>query len=387
MPAAATAAGSALFAASWPAVARRSGRDGALRLRRALERTVDDVGRFCAEHGVDAGFAKGGTLTFARGAAQEARLRAEYDADRAWGGDDTVWLSAAEATARVAVARVRGAVFTPHCAAVQPARLVRGLAAVVERQGGRIVERTTAREVRPGSILTDSGTIHADVVVPATEGYTAGLPGRRRELVPLWSLVVATEPLDAAVWDALGWQRRETVSDGRHLLVYAQRSADGRVVFGGRGAPYRLASGTTGSAGHAATHAALEAAMRELFPALARARVTHRWGGVLGVARDWMPSVGFDRASGLGWAGGYVGDGVGCSALAGATLADLILGRSTDLTTLPWVGHRSRRWEPEPLRWLGIRGSTAAMRIADALEAHTGRPSRLAGAVGRLTGH
>jgi hypothetical protein len=99
-----------------------------------------------------------------------------------------------------------------------------------------------------------------------------------------------------------------------------------------------------------------------------------------------MPSVGFDRGRGMGWAGGYVGDGVGCSALAGRTLADLVLGKPTDDTALPWVNHRSRRWEPEPLRWLGIRGMTTLMGVADRVETRTGRPTRVAALLDRLTG-
>jgi len=155
---------------------------------------------------------------------------------------------------------------------------------------------------------------------------------------------------------------------------------------GGRGAPYRFGSRTSGSRGHGRTHLRLEQALREMFPAAAGAAVTHRWGGVLGVPRDWMPSVGYDRPAGRAWAGGYVGDGVGCSALAGRTIADLVLGRDTERTTLPWVGHRSPRWEPEPLRWLGVRGMGALLATADATENRSGRPSRLAAVAGRLLG-
>lgn len=378
---------SALFAASWPKVAEAAGRDAALRLRRALERTVAAVGEFCTVNGVDAGYAMGGTLTLARSAPQARRIRAEVAEDQHWGGTQTCWLDPAEAAARIGASDLHGAAFTPHCAAVQPAALARGLARVVEAQGGRIVEQTAVRRIDERRLETDRGTVRADVVVRATEGYTAELPGLRRTVAPVWSLIVATEPLDDEVWRELRWDGRPTVTDGRHLLVYAQRTADGRVVFGGRGAPYRFGSGTQGSAGHARTHALLERTMQEMFPPLRAARVTHRWGGVLGVPRDWMPSVGLDRTTGLAWGGGYVGDGVGCSALAGETLPDLILERSTELTELPWVGHRSPAWEPEPLRWLGIRGSATAMRLADATERRTGRPSRLADLVGRLTGH
>ena len=106
--------------------------------------------------------------------------------------------------------------------------------------------------------------------------------------------------------------------------------------------------------------------------------MTHAWGGALGIARDWTASVGLDPATGLGWAGGYVGDGVSTTNLAGRTLADLVLGRDTELTRLPWVGHQSRSWEPEPLRWLGINVGLHAMSWADREEARTGRESRIA---------
>jgi glycine/D-amino acid oxidase-like deaminating enzyme len=377
---------SALFAAPWSRIAAEHGADAALRLRRAMERTVDDVGDWCARHDADAHFAKGGTLTLARGGAQVVRAQQHLAADRAHGGDDTMWLDAAAATARIAATGVDGAVFTPHCAAVQPARLVRGLARVVEQQGARLHEHSPARSIRGGHVETEHGTIRADVVVRATEGYTRSLDGQERAVVPLWSLIVATEPLPAEVWAELGWSGRETVTDERHMLIYAQRTADDRIVLGGRGAPYRFRSGTAGTAGHARTFRRLEDELRALFPPAAAARVTHRWGGVLGVPRDWMPSVGYDAAAGSAWAGGYVGDGVACSALAGRTVADLVLGRATEETTLPWVGHRSPDWEPEPLRWAGIRGMTAVMGLADRRETRTGRPSRLAGLLDRLVG-
>ena len=376
---------SALFATSWSRVEKEHGREGALALRRALERTVDDVGRWCDDHQVDAHFAKGGTLVLARGAAQQGRVRREVEADRAHSGDETRWLDAGEVTERIAASNVDGAMFSPHCAAIQPARLARGLARAVERLGVNIYEHTAAVTIDNHVVTTPSGRITADVVVQATEGYTATLAGRRRMLAPVWSLIVATEPLSASVWSELGWAGRETVTDGRHVIVYAQRTADDRIVFGGRGAPYRFGSKTDGT-GHDRTFRHLDRELREMFPAVGNARITHRWGGVLGVPRDWMPSVGFDRASGFAWGGGYVGDGVGCSALAGKTIAELILELDTPDTHLPWVGHRWRRWEPEPLRWLGIHAVSAMLAGADQAETRTGQQSRLASLADRLTG-
>jgi glycine/D-amino acid oxidase-like deaminating enzyme len=371
---------SALFPAPWSRVAREHGADAARRMEAALQRTVDDVGSWCRDNDVDAHYVKGGTLSLARGAAQVARLK---------GGDlghSGTWLNATEARDRIAAADVDGASFTRHCAAIHPGRLVRGLARAVEAQGATIYEQTAATAIHPGRVVTPHGTVRANTVIRATEGYTADIPATHRLLAPVWSLIIATEPLSAELWKEIGWAGHETLNDERHMIIYAQRTADDRIVFGGRGAPYRFGSRTGGSVGHDDTYAGLEVALRELLPQVAQARITHRWGGVIGVPRDFMPSVTLDRESGIGWAGGYVGDGVACTALAGRTLADLVLERDTDRTHLPWVGHRWRRWEPEPLRWLGVRGMTALMASADRVEARTGKPARRAALLDRLTG-
>jgi glycine/D-amino acid oxidase-like deaminating enzyme len=232
------------------------------------------------------------------------------------------------------------------------------------------------------------GVVRSPVIVRATEGYTAGLPGLRRAVVPVYSLMVATEPLPDAFWDVVGLRRGETFTDHRHLIIYGQRTTDNRLAFGGRGAPYHF--GSTVRPDHdrdARVHQALRATLVDLFPTVREAAITHTWGGPLGIARDWFPSLGLDRRTGLGWAGGYVGDGVAASNLAGRTLADLISGHDSDLVRLPWVGHRSRHWEPEPLRWLGVNLGLRVMASADEEERRTGRPSRRAALFGRFIGH
>ena len=226
------------------------------------------------------------------------------------------------------------------------------------------------------------------MVVRAVEGWTPSLPGTRRTLAPVYSLMIATEPLGEGFWDQAHLDRRETFSDYRHMIIYGQRTADGRLAFGGRGAPYHFGSQIQPSFDAAPrVHRALEATLVELFPALAGVRITHRWGGPLGVPRDWFSSVGLDRSTGVAWAGGYVGDGVSTTNLAGRTLSDLITGNAhSELTGMPWVGHRSPDWEPEPLRWLGVNAGLLAMSLADRSEARHDRPSRVADRLGRLLG-
>ncbi|GCD91887.1 FAD-binding oxidoreductase [Nocardioides sp. LS1] len=380
---------SALFPASLDKLAAASGRDAALAQHAAMRATVDEVARVARAEGIDADLAHGGTITVARTGAQWRRARAEVEHARSWGRgeDDLRLLDRRAATAVLDATGTRGATYTPDCMAIHPAKLVRGLARAVERRGVTIHERTRVTAIEPGLARTKHGTVRADTVVRATEGYTPSLAGEHRTLAPVYSLVIATAPLPADVWDRIGLARRETFTDHRHLIVYGQRTADDRLVFGGRGAPYHLGSRVRPGFDHdEKVFASLYDAMTTLFPVLAGTRVTHAWGGALGIPRDWCASVGLDRATGLAWAGGYVGDGVSTTNLAGRTLRDLVLGHDTDLTRLPWVGHRSRVWEREPLRWLGINVGLRAMTLADAEESLTRQPSLVARAVGPLIG-
>jgi glycine/D-amino acid oxidase-like deaminating enzyme len=380
---------SALFPASLPKLKRMAGRDAAIAMHEAMRATVDEVGRAAAAEGIDCHFAKGGTVALARTPVQLERAKAEIAEARAFGfgEDDLRLLTATQARELAGATDVLGATFTPHCAAIHPARLARGLAEAVRRAGVAVFERTPVTQLAPGQVITPAGTVRARYVVRATEGYTPELPGLKRAIVPVYSLMIATEPLPESVWAQIGLAGRPTFSDLRHLVIYGQRTADGRLAFGGRGAPYHLGSAIKPSFDRVpAVFDALRRTLGELFPALGDARVTHQWGGPLGIPRDWCASVGLDHATGLAWAGGYVGDGVSTTNLAGRTLADLITGTDSELVRLPWVGHRSPRWEPEPLRWLGMNAGLQAMSFADREEDRTGRPSHAAAFMGRFLG-
>jgi glycine/D-amino acid oxidase-like deaminating enzyme len=372
------------------------GRDPAIRLTRAMIDTVDEIGGVLAKERIDCGFTKGGVIRLARTGPQLERQREEADLFETCGlGEEFVTLDAAEASSRLAATDTIGGLHYRPGARIQPAKLAHGLAAAVERLGGEIVERTSVTEIRPAtvgsgrthpSLVTDSGVVTADVVVRATEAYTRDLPGLRRSLVPLYSLMIATEPLAPGIWDEIGLRECETFCDDRRMVIYGQRTTDDRIAFGGRGARYGFGSRIDPYLEASSdNHDRIEATLRQLLPMIGDAAITHRWGGVLGVPRDWRPSVGFDRATGIASAGGYVGEGVAAANLAGRTLADLIVGTPSELTTLPWVDHRSRRWEPEPLRWLGINGSIKVAARADRVETETGRASRLGRIVDRLT--
>jgi glycine/D-amino acid oxidase-like deaminating enzyme len=227
-----------------------SGRDAGIRMTTAIMDTVDEVGRVVAAEGIDCGFAKGGVVRLARTQPQLARQAHEVGGYRehGFGADVLRPLDADEAAGRLGATGVLGGLLYGPAARVQPARLARGLADAVERLGATIYEHTAATQIvpraatSPAHVLTNRGTIRAEVVVRATEAYTRDLEGLRRELVPLYSLMVATAPLDESVWDQIGLRHAETFADDRRMVIYGQRTTDGRIAFGGRGAPYRFGS-------------------------------------------------------------------------------------------------------------------------------------------------
>ncbi len=355
----------------------------------AMNTTVDEVIRVTEAEGIDADIRRTDELMVATLPAQLGRMKDEVAHRRHWGEEDRVHeIGGEEFAKRIRIPGALGAMVVTNVARVQPAKLVRGLAAAVERLGVRIVEGTTVTSLEKGRVQTDKGTVRAPRILRCTEGFTAGLPGLKREWLPLNSAQIATEPLPPEVWDQIGWDGHEILGDFANAYCYCQRTREGRITVGARGVPYLYGSNLdTNGAPDGETIRRLTAILHKHFPAAASAKIDHAWCGVLGVPRDWCATVGLDPATGIGWAGGYVGVGVSTSNLAGRTLADLALDRKTDLTTLPWVNRRVRSWEREPFRWLGVTGMYALLNAADRSEARPGAgPSRLATLGNWLTG-
>jgi glycine/D-amino acid oxidase-like deaminating enzyme len=351
--------------------------------------TVAEVIRVTSEQGIDADILPTDELMIATQPAQLARMRAEIATRLHWGeGTDRISeVGAADLRARVAIPGALGAMRVAGVARVQPAKLVRGLALAVERRGVGIAEGTTVTAIAPGLVTTDRGSIRAGTILRATEGFTAALPGHRRDWLPLNSAQIVTAPLPPEVWDRIGWQGHELLGDFANAYCYCQRTREGRIAIGARGIPYRFASRVDDQGvPDPKTIRRLMAILHRHFPAARGVTIDHAWCGVLGVPRDWCATVGFDAATRIGFAGGYVGVGVSTSNLAGRTLADLALGQDTHLTSLPWVNRSVRKWEPEPLRWMGVHGMYALYAAADRAEARGGPPSRLATLGNRLTG-
>lgn len=365
-------------------------RAGVIDLQRAMIGTVNEVIAVAEANGIDADILRTDILDVATTPAQFSRLKNLCALKADWGmpPERRTLIDAKALMSRINIRDAIGAVVTQGAARVQPAKLVRGLAAMVERMGVKIFERSAAHRIDKGSVTTANGAVRAPIVVRATEGFSAGLPNSRRMLLPLRSAIIVTEPLPESVWAQIDWKASELLSHGSHTYAYLQRTREGRIVIGGRGMPYYFGSRTDSNGQtEQRTIQLLHQALIALFPQVKGVKVDHAWCGVLGVPRDWCASVGYDRNSGLAWAGGYVGNGVSTSNLAGQTLADLILDRDTELVHLPWVNRTMRLWEPEPLRWLGVHGMYKLYALADRREASgSERTSRLASFANLLTG-
>ena len=370
-------------------LAKLHGREAARSTYAAVFDAVDEIGRVAETEGIDIEWRRGGELIVARGPHETPQIDDELRELEGFGFGERYRVLDAQATAdRLRIAGATASIYTPDAATIHPGKLARGLARVVERMGATIHEGTevtdflpaaVSRSGRKATLRTATGDVTADGVILAGEAYLTGLHRLHRSLIPIWSLIVLTEPLPDDVWAEIGWAAHELIGSPRYTVVYLSRTSDGRLLFGGRGAPYRFGSPIRDEYDlHAPTHDMLRGLAREWFPALAKhdVKFTHAWGGPLGMARDWHPTVAFDRASGIGTARGYIGHGVSTANLAGRTLAELVRGEETSRTTLPLVGHRSRNWEPEPFRWLGVRFAQAALGRVDRLAEKSGQAPR-----------
>jgi len=380
---------SAYFPTSIDKLGRMHGAQQARAMQDAMHDTVTEVENIVASEGIECDWQRGGCVSFARSELQLERAKDYVKHWHDWGYTDADYsfLDQNAVNAHGLAADSLGGSFTTHVAAINPAKLVRQLGNIVESRGATIFENTRVTEIAPHLVTTAGGRVTAKFIVRATEGYTAQIKGMKRDIAPVYSLMIATEPLSEEVWTQIGLAKRETFTDFRNLIIYGQRTSDNRFAFGGRGAPYHFGSTIkTEYDRYPKVHNSLPGVLAEIFPATTGAKITHTWGGPLGIARDWMASAGLDSDTGFAWAGGYVGDGVGTTNLSGRTLADLITGTASDLVTLPWVNHKSRKWEPEPLRWIGANAGLQAMTMADSSENRTGKPSHIADVVGRFVG-
>ena len=361
-------------------IERQHGRQQAIEMYQQSFATLDEIEQVITLENINCDYHRGGTIHGATNAVQRNRVIEDVKQLHDYGFDDgdSRLLTLEESRTRINISGLLAASYTPHCAVIHPAKLVSALASVVERKGVKIYEHSRVVEISSRTLKMKDVRVRADVVIRATEGFTSQIRRHRRTLAPLYSYMVTTEPLTKLQRDQIGWQNRETYHDARNMIIYVQITSDGRIAFGGRGAPYHFGSRVKPRYDHHdEIHQRIISSMHEVFPFTKDLEITHRWGGPLGVPRNWKPSVNFDPQSGIASLGGYVGDGVAATHLAARTLAHLITGGHHPLTKLAWVNHPSRKWEAEPLRYFGINGLLRLSSSMDKREYKTGKPDKL----------
>lgn len=381
---------SALFPVGLDKLAKQSDRQTAIRMQKTMFETVNEVGRIIEKENIDAEWQKGGSYSIARDDIQLKRAKMEANHFKEWGfnDDDFTFLNEAEAKERINASNILGTTFTPHCAAINPAKLVRQLAEVIEKMGVKIFENSKVTNFSQNQVFVNNYLIKTNFIINATEAYRSNFKKYKRASIPVYSLMIATEPLSQNIWNEIGLKNRETFADYRNVIIYGQRTKDNRFAFGGRGAPYHFGSKINPIFDqHKKTHEDLLETLIDIFPVIKGVKVTHTWGGPLAIARDWASHVTFNQKSNILSAGSYVGDGVGTSNLAGRTISDLILNRSTDLTNLPWVQHKSKKWEIEPFRWIGVNSTLQMAKIADVVEKKFKRETFVTKLLNKLRGH
>lgn len=366
------------------------GEDGVRALEQALQETVDEVGRVIAEEQIACSYTKAGMLEIARTPLELQRLQQAVELDRQWGhGEDSViLLDKTEAMNRIAAEGVLAAKFTRQSASIHPAALALGLARVLQGLGVTIFHNSPVRSIEPRLVKTDTAFVKARYIVCATEAYTQSIASEQNRIIPVHTSMLVTELLSSKQLESVGWDNREVLL-ADHPFLHLQRTATGRITIGGDDNRMTYKFGSRPCADGATltkVHDMYSRELTKLFPSLRGAAIEQSWQGVFGAQRNWAPAVGLDAKTGIAWGGGYVGEGLAASNLAGRTLRDLILGRTSALTRLPWVRSRSRRWELEPMRIIGATAILGLRHWGEHRETTTGKPSRLIPFGNRLAG-
>ena len=344
-------------------------REDVVHLQRKVIDTIAEVQNVCEREQIDCDLHAGGMMFIATSDAQASRLQEYYQEELRCGfeADEISLLNGHQACAYLNIPSMHAATHYRHGARIQPAKLVLGLAKRLEELGVDIFENTPVQSLTQGALQAGGQRIEAGNIIACTEGYTDRLL-QDGKVIAVNSSIIMTQVLPFEFWQAIGWHNRELLGDMAHVYMYAQRTADNRILFGGRGAPYQY-NNQDAAEGQldGVTVSQLLQRLHQLFP-MQNFQVEMAWKGSLGVTRDWNPSVTFNSQSGLGWIYGFGGNGVGPTNLAARNMSERILGLSSDLSRLPWNDYVCPTWEKEPWRWVGIQTMYQLLGLADQVE-------------------
>ena len=355
---------------SLPALLENHGADAARLARGELVRSVHALGQFAQAHGIACEYEATGRLAIANGEGQLRRVEAEAEAAVRLGLKGFIPLDRAQIQGELHSARFAGALFEQDCALLQPAKLVRGLAGVVEKSGVRIFEQSRLEALHPGAksqLVTRTGRVIAQSVVLSVNAWSNQQLLLRRQQLPMFTYILLSRPLTLEQRARIGWARRQGAEDMDNYLHYFRLTPDGRLLWGGEARYFFGGSVDPAHATHAGALRAIEHGFRRTFPSLADLVFEHRWGGAFSLTVGFVPALGQVPGTNVFYGFGCCGHGVAASHCSGQILRDLVLGRKTDRTGLFFVGgpRGAVKFPGEPAAFLGIQASRWALKRQD----------------------
>jgi glycine/D-amino acid oxidase-like deaminating enzyme len=334
---------------------------------RYCERSVDLVRDLVREHNLQSDFEYTGFLRLATTPGYVRRIQHDLELLTSLGVTGIDWLDQDKARAEVNSPLVLGAWSEARCGILDPAKQVRELKRIAQELGAVVYEGSPVTEIRRGAkftLITPQGTVTADKIVFATNAYSHLIPEIRNKQVPAFTHMVITEPLSGDQMASVGWKNRQGLEDARNLVHYLRLTVDNRLAIGG--SDVTLAYGRDMDRDlNAKTFQQLEKDTLELFPSLKGVKFTFRWGGPVSVTIQMAPAIGMVGDAHAWYSLGCVGHGVAPTHLNGQTLADLLLERQTDLTSIWFVDRKPVPWPPEPLRWVASQALLGYLHAED----------------------
>ena len=347
------------------------GEEEARRLARLGERNVAELAAFLEQRGISCDYEPTGRLMVALTPAHIEEARRTVATAERLGLDSFRLLDRDTVQAEVHSPLYLGGVWVAGGGILDPVKLVDGLRAEAERLGVRVFERSRVERVEPAGaaarVRAEEGGIVARRIVLATSAYTHHLlPSIIRRFIPLYDYILVSEPLTHSQRDAIGWRRRQGITDGRTFFNYYRLTSDDRILWGTSEAMYYSGNRVDPSCDHSPRHyAALRESFRRHFPALAGLEFPFAWGGPICSTTRMTPFFGRAMGGRVAYGLGYTGHGLGTTRLAGRILAHMALDRPSELLELSLVRKKPFPYPPEPLRSWSVAAVTGALRRVD----------------------
>ena len=348
---------------------RKFGLEKSNQLQRLIAQSFAIVEELIREHAIACDFERTGRMLVAENQRQKRLLEEEVEAAREIGGA-AIWLEREEARSRLGSVDVQAAVRYPNEGIANPVKFLRGVRSVVDSLGVEVYEHSPCTHIEPGaklSLHTPGGTVRASAMVLATQAYPNPLKLFHYRVLPFYVYNIATEPLTPRQMDELHLPGRENTFNAQNLYWAFRPTPDNRLLFTECDAFYVYHI----ERDHSHYPRAYQSHRRllvEKFPFLQGIRVTHGWGGRLGITLDFLPSVGCTgRQGNIYYSAGYNGQGLCFGQLAGKMIAALMAGEESELTTNMLINRRLPGVPSALLSYAGCNGYKLLFRLSDRL--------------------